>query len=934
MRCGIAVSLIAVLLLPLHASAERPTAGSEKPRGQASGQGLIRATRLECESRAQPLSVEARNPHLSWWLQPVESSGRGLRQTAYRILVSSSRAMLADDHGDVWDTHRVISAQINQIEYLGSPLHSGTAYYWKVQVWDQDGKASAWSDRAEWTMGLLDAGDWKAKWIAAKADRSNGAPANRPEPESLPIFRHVFSLNGRVTKALARISGLGQFELRINGRPVNEDNLSPGWTDYRKRVFFETFDVTDLLRAGDNAIGILLGNGMYNVSETPERYQKFIGSMGQPKLIVQLSGTLEDGTNFTIVSDRSWKQTAGPIVFSSAYGGEDFDARQEARGWDTPTFNDSGWQSAVEVEGPGGKLTAEFIPPVKVMRSFPTVKVTEPKSGVRVYDLGQNFSGWPKIKVRGAAGTVVKLVPGELLDQQGLVSQRGSGEPVWFSYILRGDREETWHPRFTYYGFRYVQVEQTGPVEDNTPGPWAILDLQGQFVHSAALRTSDFASSSVQINQIHNLILAAVESNTQSVLTDCPHREKLGWLEQTHLLGKSLMYNYDLSQVYAKIADDMQDAQLLNGLVPDIAPEYVQFEKGFRDSPEWGSASILGPWTAYQHYGDQRILANHYRMMKRYSEYLASQAKNGVISYGLGDWYDMGPGEPGESKLTGRGLTATAIYYQDLTALQKVASLLGKRREATANSRKAAQVRNAFNAKLFNPETHQYDTGSQTANAMPLAIGLVPDAERAAVLANLIKDIRKHDNHVTAGDVGFHYVVTALLEARRSDVLVDMISRDDSPSYGYQLKRGATTLTEAWDTNPNSSQNHFMLGHIEEWFHRGLAGINIDLSRPRKERIVIRPAIVGDIEWVRDTQDSVLGKIVSEWKRQHRKLLLNVNIPVNQTAIVLVPASRADSVLEGGQPIGKTNHVRRLRAMQGRVAYEVDSGEYHFESTL
>ena len=394
------------------------------------------------------------------------------------------------------------------------------------------------------------------------------------------------------------------------------------------------------------------------------------------------------------------------------------------------------------------------------------------------------------------------------------------------------------------------------------------------------------------------------------------------------------MYNYDLSQVYKKIAHDMQDAQLVNGLVPDIAPEYVQFDKGFRDSPEWGSASILAPWTAYQQYGDQRIVADHYTMMKRYSEYLASQARDGIISYGLGDWYDIGPGEPGESKLTGRGLTATVIYYQDLTALQRVASLLGKRPEAAAYSRKAAHVRKAFNAKLFNPQTHQYDAGSQTANAMPLAIGLVPDSERSAVLANLVEDIRKHNNHVTAGDVGFHYVVTALLEAGRSDVLFDMISRDDNPSYGYQLKRGATTLTEAWDTNPNSSQNHFMLGHIEEWFHRGLAGVDIDLSRPRQERIIIRPAVGGDVTWVLDTQDSVFGKIASEWKRHDRKLLLNVNIPVNQTATVFVPAAREDAVLESGQPISKTRHVRRLRAEPGRVAYEVDSGEYHFESTF
>ena len=315
------------------------------------------------------------------------------------------------------------------------------------------------------------------------------------------------------------------------------------------------------------------------------------------------------------------------------------------------------------------------------------------------------------------------------------------------------------------------------------------------------------------MNRIHGLILAAVASNTQSVLTDCPHREKLGWLEQTHLLGKSLMYNYDLSQVYEKIAYDMQDTQLVNGLVPDIAPEYVQFEKGFRDSPEWGSASILALWIHYQQYGDRRILANHYRMMKRYAEYLASRAKEGIISYGLGDWYDIGPGEPGESKLTARGLTATAIYYQDLTALQRVASLLGKRPEAAAYSRKAAQVRKAFNAKLFNAQTHQYDAGSQTANAMPLAIGLVPDSERAAVLANLVEDIRKHNNHVTAGDVGFlcrhcasgswkvGCAVRYDLARRQPKLRVSVEARcDDSDgSLGHKSQELSRTIS-CWDT--------------------------------------------------------------------------------------------------------------------------------------
>ena len=462
----------------------------------------------------------------------------------------------------------------------------------------------------------------------------------------------------------------------------------------------------------------------------------------------------------------------------------------------------------------------------------------------------------------------------------------------------------------------------------------ALTRIAGEFVHLSAARTGEFASSDAQLNRIHNLILAAIDSNLHSVITDCPHREKLGWLEQTHLLGNSLMYNYDLSQLYEKLADDMQDAQLANGLVPDIAPEFVQFEKGFRDSPEWGSAAILAVWTAYQQYGDQRILTDHYEMMKRYAEYLGSTAKGGIVSHGLGDWYDIGPGEPGESKLTGRGLTATAIYFQDLVTLEKVAAVLNKHEDAQNDARQANEVRAAFHAKLFHADKNEYDSGSQTANAMPLAVGLVDDSAKAAVLEHLVADIRKRENHVTAGDVGFHYVVTALLEGGRSSVLYDMISRNDNPSYGYQLQRGATTLTEAWDTNPSSSQNHFMLGHIEEWFHRGLAGVSINMAmaRQRAEQIVIRPRIAGDVAWARDSQDSVLGKIASEWKRKGGTLALEVTIPVNARATIYVPVKTAGHVKENGRAIPQSTEIKKLGVAEETEIFEVGSGVYHFES--
>ena len=381
-------------------------------------------------------------------------------------------------------------------------------------------------------------------------------------------------------------------------------------------------------------------------------------------------------------------------------------------------------------------------------------------------------------------------------------------QPQWFSYTLAGRAAETWRPRFSYLGFRYVQVEITGKA--------TVTALEGQFLHAAAPVTGEFSCSKELFNRIHRLIDAAILSNMQSVLTDCPHREKLGWLEQSHLSGSGIMYNYAVETLYEKIANDIADTQTADGLAPDIAPEYVVFKEGFRDSPEWGSAIVLDPWLAYRHYGDQRNMAAHYDEMKRYVDYLGGKRTDGILSFGLGDWYDIGPKPPGVAQLTGLDVTASATYYQDLTTVARMARLLGKTADAAAFEATARRVRDAFQAKLYHAQTGDYDRGSQTGNAMPLALGMAPEADRARVLNRLVEDIRAHHNHTTAGDIGFHYVIQALSEGGRSDVIYDLLSNPDAPSYASQLARGATSLTEAWDANPRSSQNHFMLGHAEE----------------------------------------------------------------------------------------------------------------------
>ncbi|MBS1805179.1 MAG: family 78 glycoside hydrolase catalytic domain [Acidobacteria bacterium] len=863
---------------------------------------------------------------LSWVATARNANLRGLNVTRYRVIVASSPAELIRNEGDLWDSGEVNAKNVFQSHYAGKPLRAAGTYWWKVQLWDQSDAAGSWSELATFTMGLQP-DDWKAHWITADAHVLGTDP--QKDAAAVPIFRHTFQTSGVIKRAILFVSGLGQYEALVNGQPVTDSVLNPGWTNYHKTILYNEFDVTNKLKIGRNAISVLLGNGMYNVPHTPNRYQKLQGSFGPPKLIAQMILTHADGSEEIVATDGSWKTSKSPVTFSSTYGGEDYDARVSP-GWEQPGFDDAKWAQAKVVDGPGGQLKAQQIPSIKPIQTYRTVKVTTPKPGVTVYDLGQNFSGWPEISVRGPRGSSVKLIPGELLTDDGLVTQRSFDGPVWFTYTLAGQGIEHWHPRFTYSGFRYVQVETT-PASGSTALP-QVASMTGVFVHSSARPTGTFQTSNSLFNRIHKLIDVAIESNMQSVLTDCPHREKLGWLEQTHLMGPGIFYGYDVHNLYQKMSADMQDSQLPSGLVPEIAPEYAVFENGFRDSPEWGSAVILSPWTDYRFTRDLDLLRNHYEQMQKYLDFLHTEAKDGILSEGLGDWYDMGPKPPGYAQLTGMKVTATAIYYRDLSLMSQIASLLGKTDDAARYSSLASEVGKSYNRDLLHSDTNQYDTGSQTANAISLAVGLVPGERRQAVVKNLVADVRSHQNHVTAGDIGFHYVLESLNEGGHSDVICDMLSRTDPPSYGYQLKMGATALTEAWNSDPTSSQNHFMLGHAEEWFYRGLAGLDFDLSRPDGEQLMFKPEMVCGISSASASYDSLLGRISIAWHRIGERTTIDAVVPPGMTAVVRIPGQRKEDLQESGDPIEASKGVSWLRSDGGYQFIRVASGTYHLES--
>jgi len=701
----------------------------------------------------------------------------------------------------------------------------------------------------------------------------------------VPLFRKEFSVTGEIEYASINISGLGHYELYINGDRVGDRFLSPGWTYYQKRCLYNTYDITERLRSGDNTIGVIVGNGFYNVNR--ERYRKLVIAYGYPELIFNITIKYRDGSVKNFVSDQSCMVSPSPITYSSIYGGEDYDARLEQPGWSVPGFDDSNWQEPFINSGSKGKLVPEEDHPLKVMQEFATQKIFTSGTGRTIYDFGQNASGIVSLKVKGNRGARILIRPDEILNSEGNITQRSSGGPFEFNYVLRGEGVEEWQPRFTYYGFRYADVEIVE--SEDAVGKTEIVDLKMLHTRNSSPASGSFSCSDTLFNQIFDLINWGIKSNMASVATDCPHREKLGWLEQVYLIGPSMHYNFNIHQLYRKIVVDMMDSQLDNGLVPDIAPEYVPFEHGFRDSPEWGSASVIIPWQMYKWYGDEELLDRAYPMMKRYVEYLESQAENGILDHGLGDWYDLGPNPPGVAQLTPRALTATSIYFYDLQIVSKAANVLGKEQDIEIYDDLSAMIRDAFLEKFYSPESGLCATGSQTSYAMSLYTGLIPDGERDKVLKNLTDSIKRNDYALTSGDIGYHFLVRVLSENGRSDVLYKMNNRSDRPGYGYQLKMGATALTESWSALAESSNNHMMLGHLMEWFYAGLGGIYQETGSVAYKDIVIAPKPVGQIEWVRCSFESPKGIVSTDWKIEDKTFKLDLGVPDGATARVILP---------------------------------------------
>jgi len=872
---------------------------------------------LRCEYATDPLGIDVASPRLSW---KVRGDARSQVQTAYQILVASTPELLLKDTGDLWNSGKVDSDRTLLVEYEGKPLSASQKAYWKVAVWGDGAQGAAWSEPATWTMGLLKAEDWHGKWICAQSI-SEGL-----------LLRREFAVRAGLRRAIVHVCGLGQYEMFLNGAKVSQDLFTPGWTDYDKTTLYDTYDVTGQLTKGTNAVGLSLGNGMYHVQRR-NRFAKFTGSFGPLRAIAHLRLEYADGTVEFVGTDESWRTNPGPITYNSIYGGEDFDARLDPAGWKRPGFDDATWPAAVPVVRPAQTLRGftGSADPIRAIEVRPPV-AEKAVGDATVYDLGQNASFMPRLTVSGPAGSTVRLVPAEVVNADGSIQRSTMGSTnrgiSWWQYTKATDQPETWFPQFYYVGCRYLEARRAPPPLHSTDGARGgqpgIDSLEGVIIHSSASPVGEFECSNDLLNRIRDLVRWAQRANMVSVLTDCPHREKLGWIEQYHLNGPAIRYEFDMARMYTKGMNDMQEAQTPEGMIPNIAPEFTEFKGAFRSAAEWGAAFILVPWQQYEFNADVQLLERHYPAMKRYFSYLESRADNDLLNDGLGDWFDLGPNKPGRAQLTPPPVTATAFLFYDAKILARIAAVLGREDDARDFAARAERIRARYNEAFFNATNQSYATGSQCANALPLVMGIVEPEQRAAVLANLVKDVESRGYAMTAGDVGFRFLLRALADNGRSDVIYRMINQDDKPGYGYMLKKGETSLTESWDANLTTSHNHFMLGQITEWFYHDLAGIQCDPAGPGFKKSIIKPQPVGDLQWVRATYESSHGTIVSHWRREGGRFTLKVSIPANTTATVVVPGKSAEG------PAGATLMDREEEG----TAFRVGSGEYEFSAQL
>ncbi|MBN1876734.1 MAG: glycoside hydrolase family 78 protein [Anaerolineae bacterium] len=893
---------------------------------------------LTCEYRSDPLGIDVPQPRLSWQMQ---SDQRGACQTAYQILVATSEASLASGRELLWDSGKVETDQSTQVVYQGPALAPGQRVHWKVRVWNETGQEIE-SPPAWWEMGLLDNSNWQAHWITPDWDEDT----SRSQPA--PLLRRSFRAESGLIAARIYVTGLGLYELRLNGQRVGDTVLTPGWTNYDHHIQYQTYNVTGLMREGDNVLGVMLGDGWYR------GYMGFAGDRNlygdRLALLLQLHLTYAGGRVEVICSDEQWRATRGAIQMSDIYMGETYDARQEKPGWDNTGYDDGYWHGVRQIDSPKGSVVAQIGPLVRRHEEIRPVCILHSPRGETILDFGQNMVGWVRMRLRGPRGDTVTLHHAEVLDQQGnLYTENLRLADQTTRYTLKGltDNDEVFEPYFTFQGFRYVAVE--GFPGELTPG-----NFTGIVLHSDTPPTGTFECSNPLINQLQHNIVWGQKGNFVDIPTDCPQRdERLGWTGDTQVFIRTACFNMNVAGFFTKWLRDLSIAQLPNGSVPHVVPDVIaktgpgELENADNGgAAAWGDAAVICPWTLYLCYGDTRLLEEQYESMAGWVHYMHSRAGEDYIwrnDFQFGDWLDYrGQDDRLPMPVTNGELVATAFFAHSTHLLANIAQVLGKTSDAKYYADLADKVKAAFNNEFVTP-TGRIGPNTQTAYVLALHFDLLPEPMRPLAVERLVEEVHRGQYHVTTGFVGTPYLCHVFSRYGHTDVAYKLLLQEEYPSWLYPVKQGATTIWERWDgIKPDgsfqdagmNSFNHYSYGAIGAWLYQVVAGIELDPNTPGYKRVLIHPQPGGGLTYASATLDSMYGRIESKWILEDEHFQLTVTLPANTEGIIHLPAQSVETITERGKPLSQVGSVHEVQQKGDTAIITVGSGTYHFTTNM
>ena len=875
---------------------------------------------LICEYHTNPIGIDVLKPRLSWQIQ---SDGQDVMQTAYEIKVTdqSSKGKL------LWSSGKVESQQSVNVVYEGSALKSMQRVYWQVRIWDNQKKVTAWSESAYWEMGILESESWKASWIGSEVGQN--VEGSKP----CLYFRKDFTAAKTVKSARVYVTSQGLYQLFLNGKKVSADLFTPGWTSYKNRIQYQTYDVTSMIQS-KNSIGAVVGDGWFRGNIGWSSKNGYYGS--KIALLAQLQLTYTDGTSEIVGTDGSWKAANGPIIKSDIYNGETYDARKEMPGWSTTGFNDSNWTKVLVVEKPKSAIVAPQGVPVKAIEEVKAIKLITTPKGETVFDMGQNMVGWVRLKIQGKNGDLITLKYAEVLDKEGnFYTDNLRKAKCTDYYTLKGEGQEVYEPSFTFHGFRFVKIEG----QSVKPS----LDMiTGIVIHSDMTPTGSFTCSEPLINQLQHNIQWGQKGNFLDVPTDCPQRdERLGWTGDAQVFSMTAAYNFNVAPFYTKWMRDVAIDQLPTGRVPHVIPDVLN---GGGGSTAWADVSVIVPWTTYLSYGDKRILEVQYPSMKAWVEYMKSRAGEKILWTGdthFVDWLAFASTRsdyPGAT--TEKDLIATAYYSYSSGLLAKIAAIIGKDDDAKKYAQLSADIKKAFQ-KEFVTSAGRLVSHTQTAYSLALAFDLLPEDLIPKAASYLAEDVKKM-GHLTTGFVGTPLLCKTLSAQGYDDLAFMLLNRKQYPSWLYPVTQGATTIWERWDgQKPDgsfqdvgmNSFNHYAYGAIGEWLYRYVAGIDIDQANPGYKHILLAPHPGGGLTNATAEFTSLYGKIKSSWKIEGKEFVYEVNVPVNTTATVSLPGATSDQLILNGQPLSPAVKSA-LKLTAKNVSLTIGSGSYTFRYAM